>query len=344
MQMVWQNHGGEILAEMSPVSNVSWGAMTIEYSKAEYGDFDIEAVVKIALAIRPDAHESVAEYIDWHDVQRSTGRLCVRWLVSVDGQVVGSAYVGQSSSFPPDLLAVYVAVHPDHQSRGYGRALLVRAQVTAAEQGGERVYSWTDETRPRSMRFLERAGYEEVDRGWESSLDLTQCDPDALRHAANRVVSSGIRITPATAFALERVDWKQELHRLYADVETDVPAPLPIQRMRFEDFACQSLGRRFLGDGFFVALDGEELVGLTEPQLVEEVPQQISQNLTGVRSDYRGRGIASALKSQAAIWAIESGYTSIRTHNAQSNASMLAINDRLGFQRNHATVVYLKDL
>jgi GNAT superfamily N-acetyltransferase len=85
-------------------------------------------------------------------------------------------------------------------------------------------------------------------------------------------------------------------------------------------------------------------VGLTERQLVDDMPQQIAQNLTGVHSDYRGRGIALALKSQAAIWAIESGYTSIRTHNAQSNASALAINNRLGFKRDDATIVCRKDL
>ena len=199
-------------------------------------------------------------------------------------------------------------------------------------------------TLPRSMRFLEGAGYDEVDRGWESSLDLTHCDPDSLRHAIDHVASSGIRIASATTFALGRDDWKQELHRLYTEVEQDVPGPFPIETMPLSDFEALSLGRRFLSDGFFVALDGEKLVGLTEPQRVDGAPQEISQNLTGVQIDYRGRGIAMALKSQSAIWAIDNGYTSVRTHNAQSNSSMLAINHRLGFKPNHATIVYLKDL
>ena len=55
--------------------------MTIDYRMAEYGDFDLERVVEITRAIRPDDFESVAELRDWHEVQRAAGRLCVRWLL-----------------------------------------------------------------------------------------------------------------------------------------------------------------------------------------------------------------------------------------------------------------------
>ena len=318
--------------------------MTIAYRMAEYGDFDLEAVVEIARAIRPDDYESVAGLRDWHDTQRNAGRMCVRWLALLEGRTVGSVYVGQSSWIPPATIILYVAIHPDHQKRGYGRALLERAEATASERGGERVFSWTEETRPRSMRFLDRAAYEVVERRWESTLDLPRCDLGRLQDTVDRIVSNGIRIMSVASFSAERVDWKRDLHRLYTDVEQDVPAPFPIQNVRFEDFEASSLGHRFVGDGFFVALDGDQLVGLTEPQPVDDVPNAIEQNLTGVRSDYRGRGIALALKAEAAIWAAETGYTSIRTQNAQSNAAMLAVNDRLGFERNRATIEYLKNL
>ena len=91
------------------------------------------------------------------------------------------------------------------------------------------------------------------------------------------------------------------------DVERDVPAPFPIKEVPFEDFEALSLGRWFVGDGFSAALDDDQFVGLTEPQVVDDVPSAIEQNLTGVRSDHRGRGIALALKSQAAIWAARAG-------------------------------------
>ena len=333
-----------MLAEVSPGSTLFWGAMAIEYRMAEYDDFDVERVVEITRAIRPDDYESVSSLDDWHDAQRSAVRLCVRWLVSLDGQIVGSAYVGQSSWVPLTTMMLYVAVHPDHQGRGYGCALLERAENTAGERGGERTFSWTEETWPRSMQFLDRAGYGAVERRWESTLDLSRCDLERLQDAVDRVVSSGVRIVSVASLSAESTDWKRDLHRLYSDVEKDVPAPFPIQDVPFEDFEALSLGRRFVGEGFFVALDGDELVGLTEPQVVDDMPRAIEQNLTGVRSDYRGRGIAYALKSRAAIWAAQAGYLSIRTQNAQSNAAMVAVNDRLGFEQDRATIEYLKDL
>jgi len=321
--------------------------MTPDFRLVDCGEFDIEQIsqfVDVAHAIRSDDFESVATLSEWHDSQRNAGRLCLRWLALLGDRIVGSAYIGQTSWFPTDTTTLEVQVHPDHQSRGHGRVLLERAEATASERGAERTFSWTEEEWPRSMRFLERAGYEPIERRWESSLHIPGCNLEELQESVDRVASKGIRIESVASLSAENTEWKSALYRLCAEVEQDVPTTFAIPTLRFEDFVAISLSRRFLGDGFSVALDGDELVGLSEPQAVDGVPRTILQRLTGVRSEYRNRGIAFALKARAAIWAAQAGYTSIRTQNAASNTAMLAVNDRLGFERNRATVEYLKDL
>jgi len=318
--------------------------MTIELRPQEDGNGDYEAIVAIARATEPDDHVSVADIRDWDDNQRRSSRLSARWLAYLDDTMVGFSYVGESPWLERGMMVVRVMVHPDHQQRGYGRTLLEHAETTASGRGADRLLGWTQEVRPRDMRFLERAGFREIDREWRSTLDLEGIDEVALRAVVDRVTACGIRIASVAILGEERFEWKRDLHRLYAQLEADVPANFPILTVPFEDFESLTLGRRLLPDGFLVAVDGDQMVGLTEPLLVDDEPTAIAQSMTGVRSDHRGRGVATALKAASAIWAKAQGYTSIQTNNAQSNAPMLAVNDRLGFVRDHSTIVYLKDL
>ncbi len=58
--------------------------------------------------------------------------------------------------------------------------------------------------------------------------------------------------------------------------------------------------------------------------------------------EWRGRGVATALKVAAIGVARALGAPTIRTDNASDNAPMLRVNDRLGFVRDPATVSYLR--
>jgi GNAT superfamily N-acetyltransferase len=55
-------------------------------------------------------------------------------------------------------------------------------------------------------------------------------------------------------------------------------------------------------------------------------------DFTGVAPDYRGRGIATALKRQAIAWAQGNGVRWFYTSSEVGNAPMIAINRRLGYQ------------
>jgi GNAT superfamily N-acetyltransferase len=73
-------------------------------------------------------------------------------------------------------------------------------------------------------------------------------------------------------------------------------------------------------------------------------PGIIYQGLTGVLRDYRGRGIAMALKVRTVRYARANGYREIRTWNDVRNRKMLRINDALGFAKQPASINYVKTL
>lgn len=317
---------------------------TTTYRWADYDEADYDAVTRIAKATRPDDFTSVADLRDWDDMQRKAGRRSGRWLAVDGGEIVGSAYVGESPWRNAAHPSGSVSVHPDHERRGIGRQLLERIEGTARVWGGADLRTWAEEERTRSIRFLEAAGYEEVDREWRSTLDLTTFDPGTWLETLDRLARSRVRIVSVAELQDGPDGWVDELYELYSAVEADVPAAVPLHAVSRQDWEAITLGRRMLPEGFLIAIDAEGMVGLTEPQRVDVDDTAIAQELTGVARRARRRGVATALKVAAAIWAKEAGYTSIRTYNAQANAPMLAVNDKLGFTREHGSIEFRKDL
>jgi RimJ/RimL family protein N-acetyltransferase len=68
------------------------------------------------------------------------------------------------------------------------------------------------------------------------------------------------------------------------------------------------------------------------------------QGITGPRREYRGRGLARALKLRTIEYARAQGKREIRTWNDTLNAPMLAINVKLGFVRQPAWITFEKIL
>ena len=80
--------------------------------------------------------------------------------------------------------------------------------------------------------------------------------------------------------------------------------------------------------------DGK-ISGLTEIRFSEiNTPELLNQALTGVKSIYRGRGLGKWLKALMLLYIRENLPQAkyFITGNAEHNAPMLSINDRLGFK------------
>ena len=126
------------------------------------------------------------------------------------------------------------------------------------------------------------------------------------------------------------------------DIDLEMRVTQESRRMQEEQIKQQGLK-------WFTKITREKdgkISGLTEFLQIPEMPERIMQLLTGVKQEYRGRGLGKWLKADMLLY-IRDNFPEtkfIQTDNAISNKSMISINDRLGFKHNIAQTMYKFDL
>jgi ribosomal protein S18 acetylase RimI-like enzyme len=117
-----------------------------EIARAAYGRY----VERIGGPPRPMV-DNYAELVDRGDV-----------VVAEDGdRVVGLVLL---ESTEQGFLIDNLAVDPDRQGRGIGRALLAHAEDQARRAGHDSLYLYTHELMSENLKLYARLGYEEYDR------------------------------------------------------------------------------------------------------------------------------------------------------------------------------------
>jgi len=112
----------------------------------------------------------------------------------------------------------------------------------------------------------------------------------------------------------------------------DMPAAEPHGRMSYEEWKEHVLDHPlFTREGSFVAI--EDGVAAAVSLLIADLASGRAANMfTGTLRLYRGRGLALAVKLASIEWAADNGITMMKTTNDETNAPMLSINRRLGYQ------------
>lgn len=267
----------------------------------------------------------------------------IRWVAEENGMVIGSiSYFQSQARYHPQKFWLDAAVHHEHQGRGVGGALYNTAIEALAPFDPILVRTYTREDLPHSIRFFERRGFQERRRTWVSHLDLAGFDFSPYAGVEEKVEAQGIQMLPL-ADLMQVVDWGHRALDLYNTIQLDIPDFDQAVSVPFEQFEqSQIKSSKLMPNGYFVALDGDRWIGMSTLWKGSE-ETAVHTGLTGVRPDYRRRGIALALKIRSLRYARELGITKVGTNNAASNVGMLAINERLGFAKEPAWIHMVKE-
>lgn len=248
--------------------------------------------------------------------------------------------------FHPDKYSLDVVVDPAYRRRGVGSAICDRLIAELKARGATATRAnvpW--ETEVEGIQFLTRRGFVEVQRGWQLRLHVAAVDLTRFGGAEDRAGIHGITLT---TLAVEQVRDPQTLRKVYeltSACEQDIPSADQVTATSYEHFLAYAVwSPNTLPDAFFLATDGERYVGVSALYRSLGMPGVLNQGLTGVLREYRGRGIAMALKLLTVRYARERGYDEIRTWNDERNQPMLRINTALGFAKQPAWITFEKAL
>lgn len=309
---------------------------------------DYPALCELSASVFPE-HRSTPGEMRHADENRDARCHWARWVAcdpDEGGTVVGEGlYSHMSYLFHPRKFSVWVMVRPDRQGRGIGRALYEHVLGALASFDPILLRTFTQEDRPRSLRFLRDRGFVEEMRSWESRLDVNAFDPAPFAHVAGYVAAQNIVIKTERELATDP-DRDRKMYDLVMALERDVPAPEPITPPPFDEWAKRFSNPNHLPDANFVALDttdGDRYVGYSSLHR-RQADDHLDTGLTGVLPSHRRRKIALAMKLRAIEYARSIGSPVIRTGNETNNRAMLSINEMLGFVKQPAWIEFVKHL
>lgn len=295
-------------------------------------DKDYQAVVAIENAIGPETPASVSAWKHW-DCTRDSQYLFRRHVAELDGEIVAAVSYGHTAwMHQPGKYFVRISVAPRFQRRGIGSILYdFVVQEKLGPRDPQKLVSFTREDRRHGIRFLQKRGFRQVMRTPVSRLDSGAFDVGKFEAKVQRVLASGIAIKTMRQLQQEDPEWKRKLYELEWECLQDVPSTDPFTKRSFEQFEKSTLGSpNLLPDAWFVALDGDQYVGLSVLWRNLATDRLLETGLTGVIRSHRRRGIATAMKVNAIRYAQEHDNATIETDNEENNP-MFQLNLQLGF-------------
>jgi GNAT superfamily N-acetyltransferase len=272
------------------------------------------AVVKAAT----NEADTAEGYLDWKRQARETV-----WLLASEGKDDLGAAIGIGGWHSPEGVARgEVAVLREARGSGVGSALLDSLSSWARELGYTDLMGPVKETDDVSLAWAARRGFAEIGRNSLLALDLTR--------AARPTVDApdGIEI----ASWAERPGVEAGMYAVAREAYPDVPGEEDAKLASFEEWLAMDMqGAGDRPEATFVALSDGEVVAYAKLSLSRARPTVAMHDMTGVRREWRGRGIARALKAAEIAWALDNGFERLETQNEERNEPIRRLNERYGY-------------
>jgi RimJ/RimL family protein N-acetyltransferase len=303
----------------------------VTYRPAALDDAELASDLMTA-AYPPMTHDPLVLRHRWAHPRE--GYAFGRFIAEADGRPIAfvSWYHGPWSKVPDRHCEVEVWLDRARLDIDLLTAMWSWVGEQAAGEGAHLLLAYCGEDEPEMLASLAAMDYrrERTEKVWE--LDLRAHGPRLIAEAAascREMAARGIELV--TLEAWPHPDKLQMLYELDALTRHDIPTSLPIVTESFSDFEGRTKAPDRRQDRTWVAVAGGRPVAFTYLKF-PPVRGTVWTGYTCTHPEYRGRGIARAVKLQSLAQAAELGVPAVRTDNDSANAPMLHVNERLGYE------------
>ena len=293
-----------------------------------YVESDMHRIVEIVNA-QSEAQTTVEEGLRIERQRSPEDKVLRLMAATADGTVVGTGLGYSGIGTKPGEFGIKIRVDQPYQGQGAGRALCQAIEAWAIAEGATRLAAGVREVHEDALAWARRRGYEVEYHIFRSRLPLADWNAAAFAPDVERAKAAGIRFS---SFAAE-ITGEASYERCYDFVGRlmdDIPGALGRNRAPYERWRNNFRTRPEMDPaGWIMAIDGDRWVGLSS--VVRRPDEGFFTGFTGIEREYRGRGIALALKVVSLEYARSIGAREIFTSNHSVNAPMLAVNRKLGY-------------
>jgi GNAT superfamily N-acetyltransferase len=218
-----------------------------------------------------------------------------------------------------------VYVLPGSRGQGVGKALWNAVLEVCSPDRVPGVGTQVDADDATSCRFAVDHGGQLTGLHIESELDLDALDSATLQARTRPGGNLRLALLPADA--------DEQLWHEFAELFFRLSRETPDWGEGADDMPYEVL-RSMASEPWevMIAWDGEQMIGFTAVFVRDAGRRELNTLLTAVAGEYRGQGVATALKSAHALELRDRSWERIVTQNMEGNEPILASNRRLGFR------------
>jgi GNAT superfamily N-acetyltransferase len=295
----------------------------------EYREHDFDQVLSISDSVYAKRTGSFSLVSSLQD-----SRMLKKYVVTNEiERVIGYGLIWEQRTAPYLILKVEILFHPEYEvAEMIFDKIINDIQIIGPYAIQARAFH--DQT--RLLQFYEKYGFVENHRMMHVYLPLIDANLTPFVEIENKLNSKGIVITTSAGEIVSDVDYFSKLQALnnstWDDYPTEplLPPTLPNDQMLTHEDN--------IPEAYFIAKMGQLYIGHSHLMKLPSDPQNLIQGLTATLREFRGEGIATALKIKGIEYAKKNGYQGIYTSSRDTNEAMQAVNRKLGWRPYYSEV------